>query len=27
VLEFGAQRTSSGDGLVLNVEGSPPLAM
>jgi aromatic-L-amino-acid decarboxylase len=27
VLEFGAQRSSSGDGLVLQVEQSPPLAM
>ncbi len=27
VLEFGAQRSRSGDGLVLKVEPSPPLAM
>jgi glutamate/tyrosine decarboxylase-like PLP-dependent enzyme len=27
VLEFGAQRSSSDDGLVLDVERSPPLAM
>jgi glutamate/tyrosine decarboxylase-like PLP-dependent enzyme len=27
VLEFGAQRTASGDGLVVNVDPSPPLAM
>jgi aromatic-L-amino-acid/L-tryptophan decarboxylase len=27
VLEFGAQRSGSDDGLVLNVEQSPPLAM
>ena len=27
VLEFGAQRSPSGDGLVLQVEQSPPLAM
>ena len=27
VLEFGAQRSRSGDGLVLQVEQSPPLAM
>jgi glutamate/tyrosine decarboxylase-like PLP-dependent enzyme len=27
VLEFGSQRSPSGDGLVLDVEPSPPLAM
>jgi aromatic-L-amino-acid/L-tryptophan decarboxylase len=27
VLEFGAQRSRAGDGLVLSVEQSPPLAM
>jgi len=27
VLEFGARRSSPGDGLLLNVEQSPPLAM
>jgi aromatic-L-amino-acid decarboxylase len=27
VLEFGSQRSASGDGLVLKVEPSPPLAM
>jgi glutamate/tyrosine decarboxylase-like PLP-dependent enzyme len=27
VLEFGAQRSSSGDDLVLQVKQSPPLAM
>jgi aromatic-L-amino-acid decarboxylase len=27
VLDFGAQRSAAGDGLVLNVEQSPPLAM
>ena len=27
VLEFGAQRSCSGDGFVPNVERSPPLAM
>jgi hypothetical protein len=27
VLDFGARRSSFDDGLVLNVEQSPPLAM
>jgi hypothetical protein len=27
VLEFGAQRSGSGEGRVLKVEQSPPLAM